>query len=106
MKPTMTIIGYLYSGRNSWLRHDKECICEAEEIIEEILDQVPVCQYMSFSQSLTAGASFHLKTADEWDEICGPKAEARVLNDMAEAHMNKAAEILAIAATKERLSSE
>ena len=38
MKPTMTIIGYLYSGRNTWLRHDDGCKCPPSEIIKRSAD--------------------------------------------------------------------
>ena len=103
MKPTMTIIGYLYSGRNTWLRHDDGCKCPPSEIINEILDQVLVEKWLVQEGEV---GKFLLRTADEWDDICGPKAEARILNKMAESYMGQAAEIIAVIATKERLSSE
>ena len=110
MKPTMTIIGYLYGGRNTWLRHDDECRCPAEELIKVVLDQLPVEEYLTLRVIDSDGshmfAGFQEKTDDEWDEICGPKAEARVLNKLAEQYMNQASEVLAVLATKERLSSE
>lgn len=108
MKPTMTIIGYLYSLRKTWLRHREDRICDTEDLIREVLDQVPVKEYLSIepTELNPNGASFIYRTADMWNEICGPAAESRVLNEMANAYMGQASEILAMLATKERLSSE
>lgn len=107
MKPTITIVQYLYSGCNTWLRHHEECDCPADKLIQESLDQVFLEEYteVQFAKDY-ASLSFKLKTAEEWDEICGPKAEDRALNKMLEEHMAVASEILAALATKERLRGE
>lgn len=107
MKPTMTIVQYLYSLRNGWLRHHEECSCGEEKLIQEVLDQVHVEAYMQIEFAKDyAGMTFKLKSADEWNEICGPAAEQRVLNKMADQLMAQASEYIAMAATKERLSGE
>lgn len=104
----MTIIGYLYSLRKTWLRHHEECICDTDELIREVLDQILVEKYLAIEPTKynPNGATFLYRTADEWNEICGPAAESRALNQAAESLMNQASEILGILATKERLSSE
>lgn len=108
MKPTMTIIGYLYSLRKTWLRHHEECICDTDVLIREVLDQVPVDKFLAIEPTTynPNGASFLYRTSEDWDEICGPSAERTALNAAAEAYMNQAAELMALVATKERLSSE
>jgi len=103
----MTIIGYLYSGRNTWLRCSDECICSVEERIQQTLDQVPVSYWLQLEEAKDyAAMQFLLRTSDEWNEICGPAAEARTLNDIANSLIDQATDILAVAATKERLSGE
>lgn len=104
----MTIIGYLYSLRKTWLRHGEDCICDVDELVREVLDQVPVKEYLAIepTEFNPNGASFIYRTADKWNDICGPAAEAKVLNEMASSYMGQASEILAVLATKERLSSE
>lgn len=103
MKPTVTIVQYLYSGGNTWLRHGEDCTCPVERRIAETLDQVAVDLYLCINGNV---AEFVQRTEDEWNEICGPVAENRVLDTMIESHMNQVAEIMAVQATKERLSSE
>lgn len=44
--------------------------------------------------------------ADDWNEICGPKAEARQLQEALDAYMEQVSQIMALQATKERQSSE
>jgi len=102
----MTIIGYLYSGRNTWLRCSEDCICDVEDRIKNELDQIPVELWIIFDPERLPAAPYIQRTADEWNEICGPAAEQKALNEVANRLMSQAADYMAAAATKERLSGE
>lgn len=103
MEPTMTIVAYLYSGRNTWLRCSEECVCSTDEEVKNALDQILVEQWLDIHAPYV-GLKF--RTASEWDQICGPAAEQRVLQNMSSDLLSQAADIMSIAATKERLSGE
>ena len=107
MKPSMTIVQYLYSGRNTWLRHHEDCECEPEELIYEVLDQLEVNVYGDVvTDELGTYFKMREKADEEWDQICGPAAEDRVLAAALEQYMDAASQIVAAQATKERLRSE
>lgn len=104
MKPTVSIVQYLYSLRNGWLKHNEECTCDHESLVREVMDQVPVEVYMDFDVlNGSLEGFFKTKTEEEWDSICGPSAQQKMLNDLANQYMQQASELLAVAATEERL---
>lgn len=108
MKPAITILDYLWTGRKSWLKHHDECECTFEslaywylweavkmqdwaEIV--VIDEMPSVQMIRMS-------------AEDWDEICGPTAEMRQLQEVLDLHMTEVSKLMTLQATKERQSSE
>ena len=99
MKPTITILDYLWSGRKSWLKHNEDCVCDEISIEVGTWAEIVVVNDMPTMQMIRM-------SADDWDEICGPTAENRQLQDLLDLHMEEVSKIMALQATKERLSSE
>lgn len=108
MKPTITILDYLLSGRNTWLKHNEECVCEFDELAAEYFDAV--VPFKDWCEVVVVNGMTDMKqirrTSDEWNEICGPAAEVAALQAQLETYMNAATEIMALQASKERQSSE
>jgi len=108
VKPTVTILDYLWSGRNSWLKHDNECICEFEKLSSEYIEnalevktwaEIVVVNEMPTMQMIRMAM-------DDWNELCGPAAESRQLQELLDLHMEEVSKIMALQATKERQGSE
>lgn len=106
MNATLTIIRYLYEGCNTWLTHGEGCLCTTDEKVQAALDQIPVQYWLDVDKLGVGQCEPLLKTAEEWDELCGPTAEAHAINSMVEDLMSKAAELVSLQATKERQSGE
>lgn len=107
MKPSVTILDYLYSARNSWFRCSEECNCPIEKRIENFLDELSVEVYAEVVV-IDDRAELHLTYLDEeeWDNIIGPKAQDELLQEQVNAYLSAASEIMALQASKERLSGE
>ena len=108
MKPAITILDYLWSGRKSWLKHHEECDCPFEKLSAEYIEQA--LRVEDWAEIVVVNDMPTLQMirmyADDWNEICGPKAEARQLQEVLDAHMEQVSQIMALQATKERQSSE
>ena len=108
MKPTITILDYLWSGRKSWLKHNEDCVCDFEKLSSEYIEisiEVGTWAEIVVVNDMPAMQMIRM-SADDWDEICGPTAENRQLQDLLDLHMEEVSKIMALQATKERLSSE
>lgn len=108
MKPAITILDYLWTGRKSWLRHHDECECEFESLASEYIEatmevnawaEVVVVNEMPTLQMIRM-------TAEDWDEMIGPSAELHQLQSVIDMHMEEVSKIMALQATKERQISE
>lgn len=108
MKPTITILDYLWTGRKSWLRHHDECECTFEHLSSEYIEnglevngwaEVVVVNEMPTMQMIRM-------SAEDWDEICGPTARINQLQSLLDMHMEEVSKIIALQATEERQSSE
>lgn len=108
MKPAITILDYLWSGRNTWLKHHEECACAFDKLAAEHIEnsvtvdvwaEVVVVNNMPTIQMIRM-------YAEDWDNLCGPAAEKQQLQELLDVHMDQVTQIMAIQATKERQSSE
>lgn len=108
MEPTCTIIEYLWGARNTWLKHHDDCDCPPEKLIEEMLDcSISIQMWAEISTPLDGPAQFNLvrMRPSEWNDLVGPKAQAVLLGQQIDLYTGKAAELMAIQATYERLSN-
>lgn len=109
MKPAITILDYLWSMRKQgWLKHHAECSCEFEKLAADYIEfTLTVDQWTEIVviNDMPTGQLIRMY-ADDWDELCGPKAQDRELQQRLDAHMNEVSNIMALQASKERLSSE
>lgn len=108
MKPTITILDYLWSGRNTWLKHADDCDCDFEKISSEYIEQAVRVEDWAEVVVVNDMPTFQMirMTADDWDELCGPSAEFRQLQEVLDVHMEQVSHIMALQATKERQRSE
>lgn len=107
MNPTITILDYLYEARNSWFVCDCGEACSVEERIENYLDELMLQDYADVAV-YAEGAVLRLirKTAEEWDEEIGPKAQDQALQRQLDQYIDAASQIVSLQATKERLRGE
>lgn len=108
MKPTITILDYLWSGRKTWLRCNEGCTCDFEDIsVRYIEDTMTVDQWICVEiDNGTPALKLLKRTSDEWSDICGPDAEKRQLQQQLDAYMEEVTAIISLQAARERLSGE
>jgi len=110
VNPAITILDYLWSMRKTgWLKHHENCSCDFEKLAADYIEgTLTVDQWAEVVISTNFGAIIRekRKTADEWDELCGPKAQDRQLQEALDQHMDAVTQIMALQASKERLSSD
>lgn len=109
MKPAITILDYLWSVRKTLLKHDnEECSCPFEKVASEYIENSMVVGMWAEVVVINDMPTLQMirMAADDWDELCGPKAQDRQLQEILEAHMEQVSQIIALQASKARLSSE
>lgn len=108
MNPAITILDYLWSLRKTWLKHNENCTCSFQKLAEEHIENtLTVDQWVGIRiWSDTPELKLMFRTAEQWSELCGPAREKKQLELLLEQTMNQASEIMALQASKERLSSE
>lgn len=107
MEPALTIVDYLWDSRNTWFEGNPGCGHTFEEHTQGFLDQIPVEIWLNIEMS-RLGPTPMLKycTADEWDDVVGPTAQDRQLQQLVDYHMHAATELIALQASEERKVNE
>lgn len=92
MEPAINIISYLWDARTTWLKHHDECGCQFPRLAYDFLDRLEVSTYMEVAETDEGPVMVELHhTRKEWDELCGPSAQAQIMNAQAEALTDQAA---------------
>lgn len=74
MEPAITIVSYMWGARDTWLKHQAECVCPFTALAEEVLNQLPVAVYMEIVETDDGPLSVFLQqTRAEWDDLIGPE---------------------------------
>ena len=109
MNPAITILDYLWSLRNTWLKHNDECTCSFEKLAAEHIEStLEVCDWSIVKIMGSEIPYLELKylTAEQWSEMCGPAREEKALQFALDQHMSQVSEIMAVQATRERQTSD
>lgn len=108
MNPAITILDYLWTLRNTWLKHNDECTCSFQKLAAEHIEAtLEVDQWVGIRiWSDTPELKLVFRTAEQWSELCGPAGEEKALQFALEQHMDKVSEIMAVQATRERQTSD